>query len=1175
MGMGNAYLKDILRTVKKGWKRFLSISIITALGVAMLVGLYASCIDLYRSADKLFDEQRLFDVRIISTLGLTNTDVDKLSSVSGVESAVGSFSENTNIKVDGINKTAEIIGINKSNINLPYILEGRIPEKTGEIVVTNKFIMDSKKAIGDTITIDKIDKKSDSDERNLEFDVGTNSKTKSTLKNENYTITGIVIDVMNIQNNTGAASIVRKSSAETDYSFFVVQEEFDSEIFTSVYLILDAVADIDSFSDEYEDNIQEIINQIDKNIRAGREKARYDSVVTNARSEVSKAKNEIYEEFSIADKEISDAWAEIEKSKKELQDGESTLIAEEKDIKRKISDARKELNDTKSKLENAEKELLDGEKQLIENEQEVEKNSVELAMGRTEFENKQKQAMGEFDKTELQFSKAQLEIETARNEILTQVSLVKSVLGNGWKESEFQTLANVVAILSARGFSDEEIIAKTQSESIALSMALPSHNNEVLELAFALGKINGSQQVLNAQIEGFDEQKKIVLDELSKAEKEIVSGEEQLLQAKITLAQKREELENGKVELEQGKAELQKAENILNQEEVDANKKLSDAWNEISDSKKELSHGEEKLKSEESDYLNKKHEAEEKIEDAYARINDLDKAQWYILDRYSLDGYSSLVSDLSAIEAVGRVFPVIFLLVAVLMSLTTMTRMVEEERGLIGTYKALGFGSLAIYFKYILFAFTACIFGGVLGDLFGFVIMPKFIFIVLKELYVIPQLVLDFDMPYGVGGVLLFLVAIISATFLACKSELSQRPARLMRPKTPKAGARVAMEHFPLIWNKLGFLHKVTVRNLFRYKKRLFMTIGGIAGCTALILCGFAIKDSIDDLSIKQYQQVNLYDIMAVFEEKNSDDTIKSIVSDEKITEYIPLRIENVKLMNNDGDVEKVQLMVIADGYSIENYINIEGLGGEIINPCETGIIVTQNASEMLNLKEKSTAFIQDTELLNRQVEVSTVVKNYLGNNIYITQSVYEKSFGKFKQNAILANLNDSFTEHKVFAETILNKENVLSVISTKALLEEFGFDLIYAIVSLIVLMAGGLAFVVLFTLSSTNISERLRELATIKVLGFYDGEVHQYINRETFVLSSIGIIVGLPLGRFISSFLTSALKMPSIYFAVKVDVSSYLISAGLTFIFTVIVSFITNKVLNKINMVEALKAVE
>lgn len=353
------------------------------------------------------------------------------------------------------------------------------------------------------------------------------------------------------------------------------------------------------------------------------------------------------------------------------------------------------------------------------------------------------------------------------------------------------------------------------------------------------------------------------------------------------------------------------------------------------------------------------------------------------------------------------------------------------------------------------------------------------------------------------------------------------------------------------------------------------MTIGGIMGCTALLLCGFAIKDSITDLSPKQYETIYQYDLLAVVEQGDNDSFVRQLAADENVKDSINLRIESVNLINAQGKSEKVQLMVVPDGKSLEGYIHLATPEGKPIHLGDTGIYVTQNAARILNLQPDGSVSLQNMELVQREAPISGIAQNYLGNNVYMTEAQYEALFGDYAPNGVLANLSDACGNPTAYADALLDNDAVLSAVSTARLKEDFGFELINAVVLLITAMAGGLAFVVLFTLSNTNISERVRELATIKVLGFYDFEVHQYVNKETLILTITGVLIGLPVGRFISGFLTIALNMPSIHFAVHIQPVSYLIVAVITLGFALAVNWVTNRTLNRINMVDALKSVE
>lgn len=1337
-----AYRKDIHRSIKKGWKRFLSILVITALGVAMLTGLYAACLDMYDSADQFFDKQKLFDIRILSTLGLTQEDVDALAQVDGVEMAEGAYSETVHTDMAGVRKSVEMAVLSAKGLNAPYLLAGTLPTEAGEIAVTQKYLEGSAKSIGDTLIIEEdidngneenggevqagteIEDISDGDsglDTDVDLDMDLEEETEApTFADTTYTITGVVMDPMDIRGD-GNGTIFR-STITTDYTFFITATDADSDIFTAVYIVLTGTLEMNGYSDEYENAVQTVISNIEDHIKAQREQARYDAVVMEAHAKIQDAEATMNDKFEEADQKFADAWNDIAEGRQELADGEATLTDEQKDAERKIAEARAQLRRAKRQLAEAEAQFAEGETQLAQGEAELNQNAQELEEGKQRLAEEWRQAEAQFAAAEQQLGEAQSQLDAARAQVEAGISQMKGAFGDAWPANEWNTLVDAVAVLAAAGADDSAIAAATTAESTALAGALqgqvdamsaalaqqisqmqaalgivtqeitdfsqqleaavqqaadaqtvlaekqaaadaaqdtlnteterlnslgegtpeydvqlavvvaarntlgaanvaaadaqealdaanetvasltaareaktaeagqltvtieqlnaqaaqlPSLPGAGVQAALGIGKVNGGQQALDAQKSAFAEQKGAGLQQLNDAETELASGEAQIEAARQTLEASKAELEAGKAELTAGKAELAKGGARLNAEEADAREKIGDAWEEIADGKEEIADGEAELIEQEKEFADKKEEANQKLADAYAELDDIDMTQWYVQDRTSLDSYSSLNSDLSSIEAVGKVFPVIFLLVAVLMSLTTMTRMVEEERGLIGTYKALGFGNAAVYLKYMLFAFTACLIGGVLGDIFGFILVPKFVSVILEELYSLPQYYLRFDALYGVGGVALFMVGIVGATALVCRGELVQMPASLMRPKAPRAGARVFLERIPVIWNRLKFLNKVTVRNLFRYKKRLFMTVGGIMGCTALILCGFAIKDSISDLAPKQYENIYRYDLMAVTEEEDNDGFIGQLSGDSNIEDYLNLRIDNVKLINTDGKAEKVQLMVIPDGTAIEDYIRTEDLDGRLIHLDDDGVFVTQNAARILGLKPGGTVSLQDMELVQHETVISGVVRNYLGNNVYMTQKLYESLFGGYAPNGVLAHLSDACPDQAAYAEALLDNDSVLSAVSTAAVREDFGFDLINAVVLLITVMAGGLAFVVLFTLSNTNISERVRELATIKVLGFYDNEVYQYVNKETLILTAAGILIGLPVGRIISGFLTTALNMPSIHFAVHVEPVSYLISAAITFCFAVVVNWITNRTLNRINMVEALKSVE
>ena len=561
---------------------------------------------------------------------------------------------------------------------------------------------------------------------------------------------------------------------------------------------------------------------------------------------------------------------------------------------------------------------------------------------------------------------------------------------------------------------------------------------------------------------------------------------------------------------------------------------------------------------------------------AYVDTSSIEHPKWYIQDRSSLSSYSNIESDAASIEAVGTAFPIVFFTVAILIALTTITRMVEEERLLIGTYKALGFRNIEIMKKYLLYAGSACLLGGIIGDIGGFLLLPKFVFRIFQTLYLIPNYSLQFDAWYGIGGIALFTGGILVAVWIAVHGELKHMPAVLMRPKAPRTGARVLLERIRPLWRNLTFLNKVTARNLFRYKKRMLMTVFGIMGCSALVLCAMAINDSVSALIPRQYEHIYRYDLMVM---KDDAHVYQSLSRDDEVSECLALLVDNATIKSSGNKEERVQLMVFPEQADVASYLSLEDLDGDPVTLEMGDVYVTQNASQVLDFSLKDTIRVQNSDFKEKRVKVTGIVQNYLGNTIYMSENTYESLFGSYRENAVLANFRGDISKQQKdsYVQKLEDREGVLSVVSTSSMQDAFetSFSLITSVVYLILAMAAALAFVVLFTLSTTNISERVRELATIKVLGFYDKEVHSYVNKETLLLTFLGILAGLPAGTILAQSLTYVLNMPSIHFAVTIRPISYLYTVILSFGFAVIVNLITNRVLNHIDMVESLKSME
>ncbi len=1202
-----AYTKDTFRTIKKGKKRFFAIMLITALGVCMLSALKASCEDLRYSADEFFDEQNLFDISVVSTLGLTDEDIEVLSKLEGVEAAEGAYSETVFTTVEDKTKQASVCVLSEKGINKPYLVEGEMPDAADEILVTSKYISETGKQIGDLLEIeedmddeevsdssneteeqtnsedenteDENAEETDSDEdsldEDLEIEVEEETETPNFL-HTSYRIVGVVIDVTDINSNEGAVAF--RSNSTTDYTFFVMPDAVESDIYTAVYLTLDGTDEMLCYSDEYEAAVEEIVSYLEDNIKEDREQARYTAVTDEAWEKIADAQQDMDEAFAKADEKIADAKQEIADGWQEVEDGEQ-----------EIADAKKEIADGEAEIADAQKEIADGEVEIADGWEEIADGEAKLADAKSELANAEaeiKDGWAEIDDAKAELKNGWSKLERGEEELergKKELEDGEKQLAESEKEMEKQFAEQKQSLLETiellEGLPGQE--TALEEAKAGLEQIEQEEEKALAQIALSKSKLETERDTLEANSKEL-EAGKLELEkaesQLEEAEKKLEAGEKQLEEGKKEIAKAEQELADGKAklidaeqELADGKAELIDAK----QELADGKAELIDAEQELADGRVELEDGQKELDENLVTYEEKKAEAEEKLNDAKSEVEDIKMTDWYISTRTSLSGYGNIKTDAACIEAIGNAFPVLFLTIAILISLTTISRMVEEDRGLIGTYKALGFTDKEIRRKYVIYALLACIFGGLIGDVMGFVVLPNIIFTIFGVMYQLPTYQLTFNTLYGIGGIILFILGIVGSSIVSCSAELSHMPASLMRPKAPRSGSRVLLERITFIWKKLSFLNKVTVRNLFRYKKRFFMTIFGIAGCTALLICGYTIKDTVTELMPLQYEDTYEYDVMAVAED--NDKLLKYLEEEAKITEYVNTLITNVKVINSLGKEETIQLIVVPDNTALEKYIRLYDEEGNAVSLGNDDVLITINASKVLEFETGDTVTLQTLKLDMADVNVSGIVMNYLGNNVYMTQSKYEQLFEEMEANGALILLDGTSEEQLSFADSLAEKDGMLSAVGTDSLKEEFepAFQIINMVVYIIIILAAALAFVVLFALATTNISERERELATIKVLGFYDNEVHLYVNKETVILTAIGILLGFPFGKVLGEWIMAILNLPSIYFKTSLYPISYGISAVIAISFAFIVNFITDRSLDKINPVEALKSIE
>ncbi len=836
---------------------------------------------------------------------------------------------------------------------------------------------------------------------------------------------------------------------------------------------------------------------------------------------------------AVADVRKEERFAEIkEEAERQLADAKQELADGEKEANEKLSEAKATLDDAYAKLTKGEKELKDGWKQYND--------------GREQYNEGKK----EFDE---KIADAERQIADAEQQ-----------LADGWAQYN----AGVKKITEEVEKSVQDILDKYSKEQIEAKIA---------EIKEAIDAGEGSPEMEKLLEELEDEIKQI--EDLPEKIEQAIAGAKELKEAKDQLDKAGEQLnsaklwygvekEKGQKQLDEAAAELSKAYKTLK----DSEQQLADGWDEYND-------GLAKYEEAKAESDQKLADARQQILDAEKEVAKLKKPTWYVFTRKDNPGFSTYESDAYRVESVCKIFPVFFFLVAILVCLTTMTRMVEEERTQIGTLKALGYSKAAIASKFIVYSALASLSGSVVGIAAGSFIFPTVIYSAYEMLYKTPSLKLQ---PMPTVWVLVTLCALVcttAAALMACMAELRSNPAALMRPKAPKAGKRVLLEKIPFIWKRLSFTRKVTVRNLFRYKKRIFMTILGIAGCTALTMAGFGIYSSISVILDKQYSEIFNYDLIVVLDSDAGEYTLenvdKALEADENAAENVELYMKTLSY-KGIGDTS---LIVAKDTEKLADVVKLKDrITGESYELTDDGVVITERFAELAGLSagDEFTFTCGDEEIT---AKVSAVAENYTLHFVYMTESLYEKLCGaKPPYNTYFTIMNDTGDEaQKDMGERLMSLDGVQALSFVKDNRESFGNtvkNLNYVVV-LIIVSAAMLAFVVLYNLTNINITERIREIATIKVLGFYDNEVSAYVFRENILLTLIGDAIGLGAGVWLHRFVIQVAQTDSVMFGRTLPLWCFAAAFVLTFIFSLLVDFIMHFRLKKISMVESLKSVE
>ena len=1109
--MRSALNKDFIRDILKSKGRFLSIVAIVALGVAFFTGVKSSPIVMKTSSDKYYDKYNLMDIRLISTLGLTDKDVDDIKNIEGVEGVYPTYSLDAISIYNSTEKVLKVHGLDlnklndkKNYINQLKLIKGRLPQKSGECVLEIPKIKALNYPIGSEISLSS----------------GKDDKLSKSLSKSKYKVVGYVETPYYLSQEKGNSSI---GGGVIEGAIMIPESDFKMDTYTEMFLTVKSAKELDTYGDEYSNLVKTVTDKIE-NMKNKLTTRRYNEVVKKAEDKIQKQEDK-----------LSKAKKDFDKGKKEYEENKLKSENEIKEAENKILDASEQIEDGKAQLKNEKKRAFE----------QIEEGKIKLANAETDLKNGQKKYQTALKKFNSNKKTAESEIKKAESD-LEELSNQIDDLKNGNKLIEKQLQNEQLSEVER-----SELENKLNENLYILSVMQQKYKDGTDKLESSKSELLLGEKKLKETKATLEASEKKIANEKTKLKSSEKLAEEKFKKAEEELYQRENQIEEAKLELKENKAKLK---------------------TELNKAKKELQEAEEKIA-----------DGEEKIKDAKKQIKKIEKPTLYILDRDSHQSFVEYEGCANSIDALAKIFPVFFFAVAALVCLTTMTRMVDEQRINIGTLKGLGYKTSQISKKYILYALIACLTGSILGLAIGFSVFPTVIFFAYGMMYSIENIVYVFSIPIAIGITSLALIIIILSAYMACRKELKETPAILMRPKAPKSGKRILLERVPFIWNRFSFISKVTVRNIFRYKKRFLMTVLGIAGCTALILTGFGIKDSIEMILTGQYGTLFKYDMSLVIQSDMTDKQIyelrKNLSDIDEINKYEFFSYENGDIKVNNTTKE-ITIVVPENLKKMDKFIHLQDRKTQ--NPIKLnnkGIVLTEKIARDLGVKAGDEIELINSDDKKVKIKVSNITENYISHYVYISPENYTKLFEKdLDFNRVIGILNNpSVKIEDKLSKKLFDIETVDGITFNTASKETFHNTIknLNYVVLIMIISAGALAFVVLYNLTNVNISERIREIATIKVLGFYDKEVSAYIYRENIILTIIGTVVGLGLGTILHKFIMVTVEIQSMMFGRVIDMSSYFIAAVLTIVLSLFVNLAMFYKLRNVKMVESLKSVD
>ena len=1108
-------IKDLIEEIKHSLGRYLSILAIVSLGVAFFAGIKASAPDMKNTADLYFDRYNLQDIQVFSTIGLNEEDLEALREVEGVEEAQGQFSNDYLTKIDSREIVVKLMSYSAGqSINQPRLIEGRMPENEDECLLQADSAsgqMFGSFDIGQTIDLYS----------------GTATPIEDDLNRHTFTIVGKVNSPNYLSYELGTSAI---GSGTVNTFVYVPESVIKADYYTEIDVTVEGAKALDSYSSRYFDQVDPVVANIEE-IADSRIQDTLDSYYAKIDEEEKKAKEK-----------LDDAQSKLDEAKEKLDEGQKQLD----EGKKKLEESKKQLDEGKKQYNDGVKQLQDARKQVNDGLEQVNNGIAQLDDARQKLDELKAQ------KTKLETALASLDqLQVTVDSIATMNDQLYEVNKQLIDLKENHPNSPFIAILT-------ETSMNLQNKINQAEITVNDTRNEIL-----------------LQIGGSREAGQENLAKLNAAISTIENSETQLM----TLLLKRETLENTKIQLDQNAKTLEQSKKQLDEGEL----QYANGVAELATKEQEFNDGKTEYETNLAEFERQKLQAQSDIKKAREKIEEMG-ATWHVLDRNSHYSYRDYESCADRMDGISSVFPVFFFLVAALVCMTTMTRMVDEQRNEMGTLKALGYSRWQISAKYLIYAGSASIIGSIIGCVLGMYIFPLIIYNAWAIMYNLDAIKFRFQPGLMLMASAMVTLVVLAATWISIYKEMREVPAQLMRPKAAKAGKRILIERIPMIWSKFNFMQKVTIRNLFRYKKRFFMTVIGISGCSALLVAGFGLNDSISDIVPRQFKEVYHYDATLRTDPTVDLDKANNIAQEvstyDGVNDAFALETLAISVNYDDKDVSAT-LNIIPDDDSFADFMTFNPETRDSADTLSNdGAFVPIKTAQKLNIKVGDELTFKTSEY-NRtvKIKVSGIFEQYTGHEIFITEETFEKTGIKETPVCSILLKNDQIDPQfeNDLGSKIMNNKDIRSVSFYSSVIENFEnmISSIKMIVIVLVLSAALLAFVVLYNLSNVNISERMREIATIKVLGFNEKEVNAYVNRETIILALIGSLTGLLLGIYLHDLIMALAELDTIRFGRTIFWQSYAYSVALTMIFTLIVNWIMKFRLRKIQMVESLKAVE